>query len=287
VSLVPDSEKPTKRFAVVVSMCHGIADGHTFYQVHNMLGEGRRVTALDPQRVNDASAAAERAMGGPGWLSASSWTGWHFANLAWGILWLLCGQKAKSSMFMVDEGHISKRKHEAKSAGEVDFVSTNDIVTSEMLSASGVVDTAMMAVNFRNKISCIGDSHAGNYENCIFYRPPDFATPSLVRKSVSSLRRASTPPTRLLQGTELLSQVATLVTNWATFDRGLELPGCAHDLHLPLYDCDKASIPKVLFLCLVFRPSQGRTAVMLVGSEEWVRACGRAGIAGEPLPVAW
>ena len=41
-----------------------------------------------------------------------------------------------------------------------------------------------MAVNFRNRVENCTDNDVGNYENLITYRPEDFATPSLIRKSL-------------------------------------------------------------------------------------------------------
>ena len=46
ICVVPDAQSPNTRWALVVSLSHIIADGHTFYQVHNMLSEDSPVVAL-------------------------------------------------------------------------------------------------------------------------------------------------------------------------------------------------------------------------------------------------
>ena len=49
----------------------------------------------------------------------------------------------------------------------VNFVSTNDVITSHFCRASGA-RVCMMVVNFRDKTDLgIGDNHAGCYEGCL------------------------------------------------------------------------------------------------------------------------
>ena len=62
-------------------------------------------------------------------------------------------------------------------------MSTNDVVSSAFLRATRA-DLALMAVNFRGRVPEVDESHAGNYENVIQYRPEDYESPPLVRQSV-------------------------------------------------------------------------------------------------------
>jgi len=282
VSLVPDSSQPTKRFVVVVSMCHVIGDGHTFYSVHNMLSSTASVSALDPTRQQAATEEYEKAMGSEMGLPPSP-SGWLIANMMWGMVRILFGYKARAKVYYVNEEHVAKCKEAAVKEGRVGWVSTNDVVTSEILKTP-YADTCMMAVNFRNKVPSASYHHAGNYENLLLYRPPDVQSPSLIRLSVSSLRRASSPPTTLIEGPRRLGEKMTCVTNWSSFDKGLELAGCDTDLHIPLYDFVSATSP-VFFIGIVFRPCKGKLALLLLGSQRDMSEVEKMGVVGEKLDV--
>jgi len=96
-------------------------------------------------------------------------------------------------------------------------------------------DQAMMAVNFRGRVENLSEELAGNYQDVIRYRAPDYASPALIRQSVDALRRASQPPTALLTWLGHLGcRSHAVVTNWASFDRGVEIDGCSQDLTLTL-----------------------------------------------------
>ena len=64
--------------------------------------------------------------------------------------------------------------------GSAAFVSTNDIVTSEILTST-LCNLGFMDVNFRGRIENCDADLAGNYEDKIVYRPADFASPALIR----------------------------------------------------------------------------------------------------------
>jgi hypothetical protein len=93
----------------------------------------------------------------------------------------------------------------------------------------------MMTVNFRGRVENLSEELAGNYQDVIRYRAPDYASPALIRQSVDALRRASQPPTALLTWLGHLGcRSHAVVTNWASFDRGVEIDGCSQDLTLTL-----------------------------------------------------
>lgn len=63
VSIVPCHKNPKTCFGVVVSLSHIIADGHTFYSIHNMLSGGDKVRPLIVERIADTHKTQEEAMG--------------------------------------------------------------------------------------------------------------------------------------------------------------------------------------------------------------------------------
>mmetsp|Transcript_16868 Transcript_16868/g.42550 ORF Transcript_16868/g.42550 Transcript_16868/m.42550 type:complete len:165 (+) Transcript_16868:800-1294(+) len=99
-----------------------------------------------------------------------------------GVIWTkLFGNKAVVRTHYVDKDHVQQRKAQAEG---VSFVSTNDVVTSELLNFPHL-DVGSMALNFRGKLPQLEHTDAGNYQNVLVYGKGDAASPSLVRQSVS------------------------------------------------------------------------------------------------------
>ena len=117
--------------------------------------------------------------------------------------------------FLVDTEKVQKMKEESKDE-TVPFLSTNDLITSWFLSNCGCTQ-GFMAINFQDRLSGHTMMHAGNYNNCIYYRNPvDTASPSLVRRSIMGLKRVVTDDRPYSNG-ELAINHYGLITNWASF----------------------------------------------------------------------
>ena len=299
VSVVPDAAAPAARWALVVSLSHVIADGHTFYAVHNMLSDGAPIVRLEPRRKPEAMAAAARAMGGEaetGFLGNPS-AGMLVFSLRAMLLSKVLGPAAVVGVYALNEAFVAARKAEAASDG-VPFVSTNDVIQSTLCRATRC-DVGTMHVNFRGRIAegDLDEQSAGNYEDMLVMRPPDFASPALVRRSISPpaaahaeawLKRAAEPATALPTMAEFLWGMRSInfVSNWSTFARVLELKeGCGSqvELHLPLVDA--AAVPARGFSgCFVFRSAPGAPLGLCVaGSQEIVDAVVRSGLVGDAI----
>jgi len=71
LSLIPDSKRPTDTFALIFSLSHVIADGHTYYQILDMLspvttGSKQPLQQLNPTRKHTIVDDSKRAMGKTG-----------------------------------------------------------------------------------------------------------------------------------------------------------------------------------------------------------------------------
>jgi hypothetical protein len=135
VSLLPDADRPKDRFALLVSMSHALADGHTFYAVHNMLSSATPVVALNPTRVLHAARAIDAAKGtrvaDQG--LPDPYQGVVILRILTGMLLSkLLGPKTKTAMYLVDDAWVAREKRVAAAEGLVKFVSTNDLVTSTL-----------------------------------------------------------------------------------------------------------------------------------------------------------
>ena len=183
-------------------------------------------------------------------------------------------EKWEQKLFLLNPSFIEECKNaEFK---EVDYVSTNDIVTSTCFQLTGA-DAGMMAVNFRGRIQDCGDLNAPNYINSIMYRPPDYARPELIRKSLQmkTMRRASLPPTKEIPNgpTMLLKSIhVSVCTNWSTFaqdDFSLG-PDTKQLLHMPIKDMRNLA-PSLISNIMIYKPNSGLTAILVLGAREMVQ----------------
>ena len=285
VSVVPSQRSPTRRFAILVSMSHIIGDGHTFYSLHNMVLGHSPVTYLDANRLVETQKIQEEAMGGAA--EASVMFSWGLVVVALRgvfqsqVLSKLpsvfgTGLRPSPRYFLVDDEKIKAIKQEysnnrSNTSSDPSFVSTNDIISSWFLSQTGS-SHGLMAVNFRDRLEGHALTLAGNYENTIYYRlPVDVQDPSLIRKSVTNLKRSITYESHPYSNADLASSSGfSLVTNWASF-AGLHVNMDSSDVqilhHLPIYDIENL-IPSTMTMCLIFQYQPGQLAVVLAATPD-------------------
>jgi len=261
----------------VVSANHSLLDGHGYYRIYNMLSEGAAVERLDPARKFDLPAKMVAAMNNERSLLQQASPGFLFRFITAQVRNAMM-RETHCHAFYIDEDWVAARK---ATADGVAFVSTNDCVVSEFCTLLNC-DVALMAINFRNKIEGCGDSDVGNYEDLLAYTRRDYASPSLIRRSVTGPRyfRASGAP--LPTNLEHLSSSYGAITNWATFARPLEIDG-VQQLHLPLLDWNASTPPSVFGAMVVFRPKAGCLAAFVGGSRAFVEKVRRSGMVGEAV----
>jgi len=277
LSIVPDVKDPLHSFALIFSMSHVVGDGHTYYALLSMLGGTAPCRALNPLRKPEVEERIKEVMGGRenSALGVGLTAAVIFGLVAAGFSRLRDavlgpqGKHLRARILVIDQRQVEEEK-KAIVRGEqgVDYVSTNDILTSWWSRAprqgGGSVLLAYMAVNFRGRVEGCEVLDAGNYESILNYRPGDFETPQLIRKSLQSFCRAGTPRTRMPTFWEhLRSPGYSVCTNWSTFDRGMALPGCTTELHVPLFDV--SSLPHNFRMCIIFQSRPGELSAYLSG----------------------
>ena len=275
VTILPCRNEPTKYFALIMSMCHAIGDGHTFYAIHRMLcssGE-ESIPALLVDRIQTSQDQQIQLLGKEEFELKDSWTiTWSVLG---GFLWksmtaFLLGPCMESYCFQVDQHKMQQLKEQAAKEGNVPFVSTNDIIMSWFFHASRC-HHAIMTINFRNRIEGHSNMHAGNYYNHIFYQRDDIASASLIRKSIQTYKRAITGTTmpslfRRMVGTKAMG------TNWCTFAAPNDLDGCEEIFQIPLLDTIEALPYHIVHLC-IFRATSNMTCFQISGNSTILRAC--------------
>jgi len=260
LAVAPCEKEPNTKFALFLSLLHSVGDGHTFYQVLNMLLGSRPISALILKRIPHTQADQDAAMGKP-----ES----QFFDLPIFVCTIFRGifgtnpASMGSKVYMVDRTKIEKMKEESKN-NDVEFVSTNDIITSWALTNFGV-NQGVMLVNFRDRLVGHTNDHVGNYENVIFYRSPeDTANPALIRKSLMTMKRV-TSKDRPLSMVEDGGRTTLLVTNWSSFAdaAGQDLPKCRQVASYPYFVAGFTLC--TLPYCIIFEAKAGQTGIMLLG----------------------
>jgi len=258
ISLITkDDATEHDKFALVVSLSHVIGDGHTFYEIHNMLSSNAKVYSLDPIRPPEFPEQEKELMGQEhkgiadfaimlraifGLVKLKSWSG----NL-------------KTEAYFVDERHIAEAKTSKCNLDGVDFISTNDILTSWFFSFPKV-KLAAMAINLRSHANILTENHAGNYENFILYQPGDYENPARIRQSVQNLKPKNSEFPSFW--TRCMKKPYAVTTNWSTFDKGVQLPGAQPLLHLPIYTSDAFFAD--FSLGVIFRPMKGKLGMSIM-----------------------
>jgi len=267
-------------FALVVSMSHTLGDGHTYYKLYSMLSADSEVDKLDPVRVEGFEAAKTEIIGEKETAMFKS------AGVAFGIVGTYIGTKLGRSapqnicVNEVDPAWAAKEKTKAKRESQVPFVSTNDALTSWYFREMGA-DMNIMVANFRSRhpsVLDLSDHHVGNYEANLPYFPGDVETPVLIRQSIRDtdgtfrVRRAGSPTTEIPNFWTLLHNKTSIITNWSTFYRDVNLQDDAQynkdntikpKLHLPILETD-GLITSVWNSAIIFRPRIGELGMVLI-----------------------
>ena len=286
VLLVADHADPGK-FAVVVSANHVLMDGHGFYRVSKMLSSQAVVESLQIKRDQTIPARIEATLGGD--LGSSAAIGFIIRFVYHKIVNAL-SPRTQTMGFYLNEEWIRAEKQRAAKSGEVPFVSTNDVATSTICNAIAC-DCAYMAINFRGRLEGCHDDLIGNYEELLVYFRQDFATPALIRQSISPdstgvLMRAGKPKQELFSNLKHLFGGPTFagLTNWVRFAFAFHLPGATEDLHLPIRSRDD-TLARMFSMVVIFRAQEGRVAAYVDGTQQTLDRLRSSDIVGDPLGV--
>ncbi|KAL3934603.1 MAG: hypothetical protein SGBAC_009714 [Bacillariaceae sp.] len=292
IRLIPDCIQPTKKFALVVSLAHCVGDGHTFYQVHNMLSKHAKPQFLDPVRKPSLTDDIATALGGKDQaasLANPPW-GFIFRFLKGAIFSKLFGPPTKVELFWINQDWIQGEKEQVANDQEnVSYVSTNDVVTARFFQLCET-DQGIVSINFRDKLPGCEPDMAGNYFNYLVCRPGDFDSPAQIRSSVQQIcsgtpRKPTSSPMTSWQHMRS-SKLWAATSNWSTFCKPVDLEHCRQDVHFPVIPCDSQSAPARFVTGLfLFRPihhegSPSRIAAMFAGPPKVLETLKQSGMVG-------
>ena len=285
--------------ALIVSMTHAVADGHTYYKILSMLmGEIEETTYT---RNHNFVPLGFKAIGEA---DSKYLTSFSF---------MLCCLKVSNGQSLIREiqvGHDSTfsqqsmmfggnvklnaqyvdkekiREWKEKEAGNADYISTNDILTSTFSQSVGA-DVLLMAINLRNRVENTYSNDAGNYSLVVVHDRQSSKRPSDIRTSLNDGPPFKRKGNSSLPGFyQTVKAQCSLITNWAfsSFNADIELPTSTEgtvspiELHLPVYDPKSIAFP----IAIIFKPKAGRLGMIYGGSPK-VISQDRLAAANAPL----
>jgi hypothetical protein len=252
--------------ALIFSLSHVVGDGYTYFRLLNMFGASSEVFSLDPVRVGGAkqSDPVERRLLGPE-INTYGTSAAFIKQIVWNNV-LVPNKQHGAGKYVcryVDENKVAAEKQKAVLAG-AEFVSTNDVLTSQYGNWSGVRNM-MMTINLRGREPTWTANHAGNYENVLLFDPESYETPNMIRRAISE-KPICAKSGRKLPG---FCEAATMsfISSWM-FPLNVDVPGVGvQELFLPVLAMDptfKNNLGTPIDTCIVFAPQPGRTAMLLV-----------------------
>jgi hypothetical protein len=283
VAIVPDEDN--KKFLLVVSMSHVLGDMVTFHRIQHMLSEDALIDKLNPQRpLRDLKGEV------PGgdvfdndvfrkWLRQYVQPKMKEANANKKGTLTACS-------FCLSHKWVKQQKQQALAddAGNDDswtptFVSTNDILVSWFFRNTDAT-LGLILWDFRGRLDGYGKDLAGNYSRSMAFFPADYASPLLVRKSLSISVSKSAGPRQLfsicLPRLTSSSTVATVNNLVAGNRKDLVIPDCETGCQIPLflyghYTLPENRLPDNIPYLYVFRllggPGEPRLGVNVIAAS--------------------
>jgi hypothetical protein len=270
--VVVEPETSDGTFAIIFSMSHAAADGADYYRIFNMICGTDPVEVLNPVRVVEFETRE------PEWIGKKDhgWVGGGGGLIKGMLAGACCGPKANWCCYKVDSAKIGLAKTEAVAKAEklgakgVEYVSTNDILTSHFGRACAA-RVIMMVVNMREKTELnITKNHAGCYETCLLLDAENYIEPSFIRLSLN----AGVPYTRQMPSPKLPGYCCTscplgFITSWANGAvagsrfNATNIAGVdTQDLHLPCMD-----MPDLFDVAIVFKPTPEEYGVIYLAKR--------------------
>jgi hypothetical protein len=240
-----------QRFLLMFSLSHLIGDGHTFYQIFNMLSVKSEVIALDVIRKNEIEQARD--------FIPKTNANFIFSPrmIFWAITRAFSRKKMRIKSFELNASYVQSQKLLVKEKGKVPFVSTNDILSSTYAQLN-TSNAMIMAINFRNRIPGITDEDAGNYEDLLVINKETSSKSENIRVLIGDLK-TEVLKMKLPEGRAKSKSNPVLITNWAGFSQPLLIDNAKSLLHLPLYTSKEITFDS----CIVYAPQEGKVSALL------------------------
>ena len=263
-------------FAIVLTINHVIADGSTVYKIWKMLDENEEIISLQSERnmkfEREKHVEKLTSLAPKGLTLDQFMTEFMKNNLMPMILkgfkqlFQIKNRYPKNEwVVMLDNDAIEAKKNEWKNQG-VDFVSTNDIITSWLTELEPKMDNMTMIINLRDRIEGVNSNLAGNYLALVVLRNKHMQTPAECRKFLNNVLKPGYE-WEIPSYKDYRKYIGGMHTNWSSFYHHVQPQGTEQVLHFPV-------VPDVSYIwsgvpvggeldLITFRPNPGQTACFI------------------------
>ena len=282
LSVIPDSEAPMERFAVVLSMTKAFGDASTYYKLLHMTSLDNPTSIPLPLIVERDLSFFDKIKSALGKESVEYLM--TAARQPPMDLTMNRNEPTVVKVFHIRPAWFEKRSKRARRSSaflnaSMDFskeaatVSENSILASWFFKLNQA-DVAFLGLSFRDRLEGLdaGELHAGSYTGGIPYTPVDYETPELIEKSIAGLQRCGGPdetPTPLPPFR--WNHSASICVNWASkFQDSLKLSSdCRQLSHVALHDATMLkTLPGRLSLCVMFTSDPGGMTTSNTASDD-------------------
>ncbi len=187
------SVHPESYFGVILSICHLIADGHTYYTIRDMVfSNNHEVTKMDPKRIQGSDEEKVATLG-PYQAEYGPSSTFLILSVA-GTLWTtiaapIFGPKYHTRYIEVDKDKMERIKREATTTTYRLFPPTMCSHHGCLLSLKLPLDSCWSTceIEYWTIQTCTPEITKG----VILYTPGDYESPALIRRSLTDLRRVT------------------------------------------------------------------------------------------------
>jgi hypothetical protein len=239
------------RLLLMFSLSHLIGDGFTFYEIFNMLSNNNEVVSLNVIRKSEIDRVSDIIP------KENSNFLFNPRMIFWAIGRAFSRKRMLIKSFELNESYIENMKQKAKDKGIVDFISTNDILSScyaQLCDSNALI----MAINFRDRIPSISKMDAGNYEDLLVINKENTRNSEILRSLINDLANQARK-INLPKGSAMAKSNPVLITNWAGFSQTLEVKHAKELIHMPLYTSREITFDS----CIVYKPKSGVVSALL------------------------
>lgn len=260
------TQKGSTKCALVVSMCHALGDGCTFFNVLHMLSESAALQSLSPDRaLFDVEAFLNQRRTSLR-LECTLQVLWILVKICISKAQSICGKDLKVKHILIDKEMLNSHKELMTCEGA--YVSSNDIVSSLLLNESKA-SVGRIAINLRSRVEKLHPHLAGNYILSMGLSPSDYASPLCIRRALNAklenIKHCSLTDDRAPKRRAAVKNVKLfdehLVTNWTSFYRTLYLPGYEM-LHQKPIVLGNVEVSSIMDLSIIYRPMKDAIAVL-------------------------
>ena len=205
-------------FAVIFSLSHCVADGHTYFTILNMLGEGSELFAMEEVRNESLRTGLPQEVGEREY---KQMTAPNTATILNFLGSMMTAKKTSPQCYYLDKEKVNALKEEVKavkSESKVPYITTNDIITSGFGKAVKA-KLLTMGMDFRGRLEGLTKKHAGNYHLGCLWGPDGYDSPTALRAALNG-----PPPYSRVDSLPgccgCWGNWSAMISNWSSLSRG-------------------------------------------------------------------